>query len=66
MNFSRNTRAKHLCQDTGRFFGVDPLAEDFATWSPYVYAFNNPVNWRDPDGRSSCCSDVTPPESWQM
>lgn len=38
---------------TGRFFGVDPLAEDFATWSPYVYTFNNPVNWRDPDGRSA-------------
>ncbi len=45
--------ARMYSPGTGRFFGVDPLAEEFATWSPYVYTFNNPVNWRDPDGRSA-------------
>ena len=28
----------------------DPLAELFTFHSPYSYAFNNPVNWRDPSG----------------
>lgn len=46
--------ARMYSPGTGRFFGVDPLAEDFAMWSPYVYTYNNPVNWRDPDGRAPC------------
>ena len=45
--------ARMYSPGTGRFFGVDPLAEEFPTWSPYVYTFNNPVNWRDPDGQSA-------------
>ncbi len=51
--------ARMYSPGTGRFFGVDPLAEDFATWSPYAYTFNNPVNWRDPDGRSANCMYCT-------
>ncbi len=50
--------ARMYSPGTGRFFGVDPLAEQFATWSPFVYTFNNPVNWRDPDGRSACCGTL--------
>lgn len=38
---------------TGRFFGVDPLAEEFATWSTYVYSMNSPMVYVDPDGRSA-------------
>ena len=36
----------------GRFTGVDPLASDFAAWSPFSYSFNNPVRFVDPDGRA--------------
>ena len=34
----------------GRWHVVDPMAEKYYDWSPYVYCANNPINIIDPNG----------------
>ncbi|WPO81568.1 RHS repeat-associated core domain-containing protein [Chryseobacterium sp. JJR-5R] len=43
--------ARYYNPKWSQWYGVDPLAEKMPSWSPYVYTFDNPVNFVDPDGR---------------
>ena len=43
--------ARYYNPRTSLWLNVDPLAEKMPSWSPYAYAFNNPVKYTDPDGR---------------
>lgn len=33
-----------------RWLSPDPLAEEFPSWSPYTFVFNNPLKFTDPTG----------------
>lgn len=45
-----STKYAYKAETTSRFLTVDPLAEKYYSWSPYVYVGNNPIIRTDPTG----------------
>ena len=50
--------ARYYMAAMGRWTTVDPLADDFPSWSAYTYSYNNPLGFTDPSGRSP--KDIIP------
>jgi RHS repeat-associated protein len=46
--------ARYYVPALGRWGALDPMADQFAGWSGYNYALNNPAGMVDPDGMSPC------------
>jgi RHS repeat-associated protein len=45
--------ARNYSPELGRWMNLDPLADKYPKYSPYVYAHDNPINFVDFNGKSS-------------
>jgi hypothetical protein len=47
---SLNPDARPIGDVAGRWISPDPLSEEFPSWSPYNFCFDNPIRYIDPTG----------------
>ncbi|TRX37572.1 RHS repeat domain-containing protein [Flavobacterium restrictum] len=50
---SLNPDAQPIGDRAGRWISPDPLSEEFPSWSPYNMCLDNPMKYKDPDGRAA-------------
>lgn len=49
---SLNVDAQPIGDAPGMWMSPDPLSEEFPSWSPYNMCMDNPIKYKDPDGRA--------------
>ena len=49
--------ARYYDSEAGIWISVDPLLDNYPSFSPYVYCANNPIIYYDPDGRKILPAD---------
>jgi len=49
---SLNPDAQPIGDRAGLWISPDPLSEEFPSWSPYNMCMDNPLKYKDPDGRA--------------
>jgi RHS repeat-associated protein len=52
--------ARYYQNKLGVWLSVDPLATKYPDWAPYVYVYNNPLIYIDPDGREGIVISGSP------
>ncbi|NER14552.1 hypothetical protein GWK08_13945 [Leptobacterium flavescens] len=52
LNWSDFGARRHL-QELGRWMSIDPLADEYDSYSPFNSMMNNPINFIDPDGMAA-------------
>ena len=50
-NLLESLETKVSPETISRWMCIDPMAEEYSNWSPYVYVANNPLIFIDPDGQ---------------
>jgi len=60
-----HTKYRTYDQALGRFLQIDPKVDEFYSWTPYNFGYDNPVRYNDPDGDCPKCKEwLNAVKSW--